>query len=167
MCYSSWVICSFQKGFFEDIKAWWQEISVLIAAWRGKECPHMTQAFRMRPRLVSMVLCKVFPVPKSLHCLVGFIMTHASLDRRENAWYPSFVSEMCLPWTQEENSPDHKRSEGRGYWYLDKNRPHSWSERQDSNSLIHVISFSSHHESHEVVNIFMPLFKQRTEAQRG
>lgn len=42
MCYSSWVICSFREGFFEDIMAWCQEISHLFAAWRGRECPPPT-----------------------------------------------------------------------------------------------------------------------------
>lgn len=110
MYYSSWVMCSFQKGFLEAIKAWWQEISGLIVAWSGGKYPDTTWAFRVSICLfLMMAFWEDLPGPKLPHCLATCSIPHSSLIKWKKKSTILFLAfGMCLLWAQEENSLDHK-----------------------------------------------------------
>lgn len=97
MWYSSWVMRSFQKGFLEAIKTWWQEISGLIVVWSGGNYSDTTRAFRVSICLfLMMAFWEDLPGPKLPHCLVTFSMLHSSLIKwKENAQY-SFLYLECV-----------------------------------------------------------------------
>lgn len=142
--------------FFEDIKAWWQEISGLIAARRGRECPHRTQAFRISLGLISMVICQISLSLMSLLLLIG---PSQMGFKGTKAWPSSSVCGMGPLWTQEEYSPDCQGSWEMGYLYMDKNSQHS-SHLVGSvlGCFPYVILFNSHHKLHEGGTIIAPTF---------
>lgn len=96
MYYSSWVMCSFQKGFLEAIKAWWQEISGLIVAWSGGKYPDTTWAFRVSICLfLMMAFWEDLPGPKLPHCLATCSIPHSSLIKWKKKAQYSFLLLEC------------------------------------------------------------------------